>query len=60
MKYPDISIEEKQKLSSNFNFSKLDLNHIESDKKVRNVHPKLERISSWISSVGASVAINKH
>ena len=58
MKYPEINESEKQELTNGFKFSKLELNSTDSDKKVRKVHPSLERISSWISAVGASVSIN--
>jgi hypothetical protein len=58
MKYPEINEEEKLELINNFKFSRLDLNKIDNDKKIRSVHPSLERISSWISAVGASVSLN--
>lgn len=58
MKYPDISEAEKKDLSKDYKFSKINLDNIQNDKKIRTVHPSLERISSWISSVGASIAIN--
>ncbi|MGC2695099.1 MAG: CRTAC1 family protein [Candidatus Angelobacter sp.] len=56
---PDISAAEAGRLASRFHFTPYmfpanDAAHI---KTIRAVHPSLKRISAWISSVGAAVAV---
>jgi hypothetical protein len=56
---PDISASEAARLSSHFHFSAYsfpDSSGVKT-KSVRAVHPSLKRISAWISSVGAAVAV---
>ena len=55
----NISEEERSELAKDFNFEKSVLyypNHL-TPKFVRDVHPQYEEISTWISSVGAAIAI---
>ncbi|TDE29425.1 CRTAC1 family protein [Flavobacterium ranwuense] len=54
----DISNSEKTKLSSNFNFEKSILYYPKNLNPifVRKVHPQYEKLSTWISSIGTSVA----
>jgi hypothetical protein len=53
-----ISPEEAQRLASRFNFRKLPLAEIpgapRKSESVREVHPSLQRISAWISTLGAA------
>jgi hypothetical protein len=57
---PEISSEERQQLAQRFNFSQLTLAEILGPEKQtrRPVNPHAERISGWISTVGAAVALN--
>lgn len=57
---PDISQAERAQLSRNFQFQRLPLPELGSQKykSIRQVNPSLQRISAWISTVGASVALN--
>lgn len=56
---PDISASEAARLSSRFHFAAygFPVNSGVKTKTVRAVHPSLKRISAWISSVGAAVAV---
>jgi hypothetical protein len=59
-RFPCISAGDCMKLAANFKFDKLPLAEVPNHppyKYVRAVHPSLQRISAWISSLGASVAI---
>ncbi len=59
-RYPCISMGDCLKLAVNFKFQKLPLAEVPDHppyKYVRQVHPSLQRISAWISSLGASVAM---
>ncbi len=57
---PQLSENELADLASHYAFSTQALPEIpgHAHKSVRQVHPSLERICSWISSVGAAVALN--
>lgn len=57
---PDISQAERAKMSANFQFQRLPLPELggQEYRSVRQVNPSLQRISAWISSVGAAVALN--
>ena len=57
---PQASPEERTQLAARFEFERRMLPTIEPavDRSVRPVHPNLAHISAWISSVGASVALN--
>ncbi len=57
---PETSHAERTRLARNFSFSTAELPGLpgQTNRRVRPVHPSLEHISSWISSVGASVALN--
>ncbi len=56
---PGISGASRKELASRFKFTRLDLPSPPGAlKSVRAVHPSLEGISAWISSVGAAVALN--
>ncbi len=57
---PQISPQERSSLAAQFAFSSAVLPELPSSvsHNVRTVNPSLERISAWISSVGASVALN--
>ena len=59
-KLPSLPGEERQSLASRFAFERLPLPAPPGDlrRNVRAVHPDMERISGWISSVGAGVALN--
>ncbi|MFN3920124.1 MAG: CRTAC1 family protein [Methylohalobius sp.] len=59
MHMPQLSDTEREKLASRFRFMPLALPELAGfpHKTVRQVHPSLERISAWISSVGAGVAL---
>src|ERR1044071_6549689 len=57
---PTISAPETAGLAARFSFKKLPLPEISDHppyKYVRQVHPSLERISAWVSSLGAAVAL---
>jgi hypothetical protein len=59
-RFPCISAGDCVKLALNFKFDKLPLAEVANHppyKYVRQVHPSLQRISAWISSLGASVAM---
>ncbi len=59
-KLPALSQPEKSALAARFRFTKLPLAEIADHppyKTVRKVHPSLERISAWISSVGAAATL---
>ena len=58
---PQPSQSERQALAENFYFTQLPLAEHWSDygqKNIRQVNPNLDHIAGWISSVGASVALN--
>ncbi|HEX3130553.1 MAG TPA: CRTAC1 family protein [Thermoanaerobaculia bacterium] len=57
---PRLDDAERRELASRFAFTKLELPAPPGDlsRTVRAVHPTMERISGWISSVGAGVALN--
>jgi len=59
MREPQLSDEESRALASRFHFTQLPLPTLSGypQKTVRAVHPSLARISAWISSVGAAVAL---
>jgi enediyne biosynthesis protein E4 len=56
---PNISARETARLASRFHFASyaFPVNSATKLKTVRAVHPSLKRISAWISSVGAAVAV---
>src|SRR5437867_187157 len=56
---PVIPASERDELATRFRFTKLAMPEIPGSdyKYVRQVHPSLRRISAWISSVGAGVAL---
>ena len=57
---PSLSDAEKTRLASQFRFTKLPLTEISNappHKTVRAVHPSLQRISAWISSIGAAATL---
>jgi hypothetical protein len=59
-RFPCISAGDCMKLAANFKFDKLPLAEVTNHppyKYVRQVHPSLQRISAWISTLGASVAL---
>lgn len=57
---PEISARERGSLSSHFQFRRAVLPEVPGypAKTLRNVNPRLEKISAWISSVGAAVALS--
>ena len=57
---PDISQAEREYLASQFKFEQIPLpdEKVPLDRNVRNVAPSLQNISGWVSSTGASVALN--
>jgi hypothetical protein len=57
---PELSHADGARLAARFQFARLPLPELPggSSRTLRSVHPSLERISAWISSVGAAVAIN--
>jgi enediyne biosynthesis protein E4 len=57
---PETSSAERRKLAENFSFKRLPLPEFANQKQqsVRQVNKSLERISAWISSVGAGVALS--
>jgi enediyne biosynthesis protein E4 len=59
-RFPCLSPGDCMKLAVNFKFDKMPLAEVPDHppyKYVRKVHPSLQRISAWISSLGASVAM---
>ncbi|MDX1998531.1 MAG: CRTAC1 family protein [Thermoanaerobaculia bacterium] len=56
---PTLPDAERARLASAFRFTPIELTELPGDhsRRVRPVHPSLERIQSWISSVGAAVAL---
>ena len=59
MRQPQLSSQERLELASAFRFTALPLPELSGYplKTQRQVHPSLDRISGWISSVGAAVAL---
>jgi hypothetical protein len=57
---PTLPDGERESLAQRFAFARLPLPAAPGDlgRRVREVHPDFEKISSWISSVGAGVALN--
>ena len=57
---PSLSIAERKKLATNFRFTRTSLYEVpaSSYRSLRVVNPSLERIASWVSATGASVALN--
>jgi enediyne biosynthesis protein E4 len=57
---PSLSTAERHKLASNFRFERLPLYEVPSSsyRSHRIVNPSLQRIASWVSATGASVALN--
>jgi len=57
-KSPSLEWEQKKKLASRFSFARYALPHAGGEMRfVRPVHPSLRRISAWISTLGAGVAL---
>jgi hypothetical protein len=57
---PGFAAADRDQLASRFRFTHIPLPGLPGDasRTVRAVHPSLERIAAWISSVGASVALH--
>ena len=57
---PELSYAGRARLAGRFQFAHHTLPELPggSSRTLRSVHPSLERISAWISSVGAAVALN--
>jgi hypothetical protein len=57
---PGLSIAERKELATNFRFTRSSLYELPSSshRSRRVVNPSLERIASWVSATGASVALN--
>lgn len=57
---PELSGSERGRLAGRFGFDRHALPELPGDlsRSIRPVHPSLKRIESWISSVGAAVALN--
>lgn len=58
--FPKASVPERQSLASRFRFEKQPVKDIPDHppyRQVRRVHPSLEHISAWISSLGASASL---
>ncbi len=57
---PSLSTAERHKLARNFRFERSPLPEVPSSsfRSHRIVHPSLQRIASWVSATGASVALN--
>src|SRR5689334_21684088 len=57
---PGVSAREQLTLTSHFQFQRSVLPSVAgySTKTIRSVNPRLARISAWVSSVGASIALN--
>jgi enediyne biosynthesis protein E4 len=59
-RFPEIPKAERERLASRFKFERAPLPEVANHppyKSVREVHPSLQRISAWISSLGASAAL---
>src|SRR3974390_484018 len=59
-RYPCLSPGDCARLAANFKFYRLPLAEVPNHppyQYVRQVHPSLQRISAWISSLGSSVAM---
>jgi len=59
-RYPSLPPADRAALAARFKFDKLPLPEIADHPKykyVRQVHPSLERIKSWISTLGAAAAL---
>lgn len=59
-KLPELSPAEEAELAGRYHFTRHELPAIAEQpfRNVRSVHPSLEKICAWISSVGASIAMN--
>src|SRR5947209_6376022 len=60
-RFPTTSKEQAAELASHFRFSKSAMPEVPNHpayKGVREVHPSLKRIASWISSLGAAVTLS--
>ena len=57
---PELPDAERESLARRFAFARLPLPTAPGDlgRRVREVHPDFEKISAWISSVGAGIALN--
>ena len=57
---PELSYADRARLAGRFQFTRHTLPELPEgpSRTIRSVHPSLERISAWISSVGAAVALN--
>ena len=57
---PTLSTAERNKLATNFHFARTPLHEVPSSsyRTHRIVNPSLQRIASWVSATGASVALN--
>lgn len=57
---PELDLQQRTELAEGFDFTQLPLSEPKDYPKqfIRAVNPNLERISGWISAVGASVALN--
>src|SRR5262249_37060492 len=57
---PEMSSSERAELASHFSFKQVPLAELKNrpQRFVRSVHPDFDGISSWISAVGAAIAIN--
>src|SRR5437763_16409717 len=59
-RYPSLPASEREKLAARFKFEKGPLpetsNH-PAYKYVREVHPSLQRIAAWVSTLGAAAAL---
>lgn len=59
-RYPSLPEAERMRLAGRFHFAKLAVAEVADSppyKFVRRVHPSLQRISAWISSLGAAAAL---
>jgi hypothetical protein len=56
---PTLGELERAELASSFRFTRLELAELPGDhsRRVRPVHPSLDRIQSWVSAVGAAVGL---
>ena len=57
---PELSLAERADISARFQFQRFPLPEVDSgkSKSVRHVNPSLQRISAWISTVGAAIALS--
>lgn len=57
---PTLSADERSQLASQFQFTSYPLPQVEGyeARTIRTVHPSLQRIAAWVSSVGAAVALH--